>query len=129
MTVNSESDRRLATLQVERGSRLPVVRLKSAGLHPLIYRKRIAEVERGAMQGDLVEVVDEERQRVGYGLFNPKSELSLRMLSRGDDLPDEDWWRRRLADAVALRREMLRLDETTDAYRLIHAEADGLSGL
>ena len=58
----------------------------------------------GAKAGDLVEVLDEQAQRVGYGLFNPKSELSLRMLSRGDALPDEAWWRQRLVEAVTLRR-------------------------
>jgi 23S rRNA (cytosine1962-C5)-methyltransferase len=115
-------------LSVDRSSRLPIVRLKSAGLHPLVYRKRIADVERGAKPGDMVEVLD-EGGRVGYGLFNPKSELALRMLSRGDELPDEAWWGQRLSVAVNLRQEMLRLDETTDAYRVIHAEADGLSGL
>ncbi|HEY2412939.1 MAG TPA: class I SAM-dependent rRNA methyltransferase [Pirellulaceae bacterium] len=129
MSTSSESDRRLTALHVDNSSRLPVVRLKSAGLHPLVYRKRIAQVERSAKQGDLVDVVDEEGRRVGYGLFNPKSELTLRMLSRGEELPDEAWWRQRLSEAVTLRREMLRLDETTDAYRVIHAEADGLSGL
>jgi 23S rRNA (cytosine1962-C5)-methyltransferase len=108
---------------------LPAVMLKSAGLHPLVYRKRIERIDREAAVGDLVEVVDGEGQRVGYGLINPKSELALRMLSRGEELPDEAWWRRRLEEAVMLRREILRLDETTDAYRLVHAEGDGLSGL
>jgi 23S rRNA (cytosine1962-C5)-methyltransferase len=110
-------------------SRLPTVILKSAGLHPLVYRKRIARVDRNAGIGDLVEVCDQDGQRAGYGLFNPKSELALRMLSRGDELPDESWWRKRLEDAVALRREVLKLDEASSAYRLIHAEGDGLPGL
>ena len=47
----------------------------------------------------------------------------------GPELPDDARWQRRLEEAVRLRRDLLRLDETTDAYRLIHAEADGLSGL
>jgi len=76
-----------------------------------------------------VEVRDEQDQRVGYGLFNPKSELALRMLSRGDELPDEAWWQQRLKEAVTLRRDFLRLDEASDSYRLIHAEGDGLPGL
>jgi len=109
-------------------ARLPSVWLKSAGLHPLIYRKRIARVDRAAGAGDLVAVHDEQ-EHVGYGLFNPKAELSLRMLSWGNELVDENWWRARLADAVKLRREMLKLDEASDSYRLIHAEGDGLSGL
>ena len=121
MSANRESEQRGADLQIDDAGRLPAVRLKSAGLHPLVYRKRIGQVDRGAKQGDLVEVLDQDSRRVGYGLFNPKSELTLRMLSRGDDLPDEGWWKRRLEEAVRLRREMLRLDETTDAYRVVHA--------
>src|SRR5216110_3520978 len=92
-------------------ARLPFVVLKSVGLHPLVYRKRIARVDRQAAAGDLVEVRDEQGGRVGYGLFNPKSELALRMLSRGDKLPDEAWWKERLQQAVKLRREILRLDD------------------
>ena len=108
---------------------LPRISLKSVGLHPLIYRKRLTRVDREAGPGDLVEVHDEEGQQVGYGLYNPKSELALRMLSHGAEVPDEAWWRKRLEDAVRLRREILKLDEASDAYRLVHAEGDGLSGL
>jgi 23S rRNA (cytosine1962-C5)-methyltransferase len=110
-------------------ARLPALWLKSVGLHPLVYNKRIARVDREAKAGDLVEVRDSEGQQAGYGLFNPKSELALRMLSRGEELPDEAWWKARLEDAVRLRREILKLDDASDAYRLIHAEGDGLSGL
>jgi len=44
-------------------------------------------------------------------------------------MPDEDWWQHRLARAVNLRREILQLDAHTNAYRVVHAEGDGLSGL
>jgi len=98
-------------------------------LHPLVYRKRIARVDRAAAAGDLVEVHDEEGRCVAYGLYNPKSELALRILSRGEEAPDESWWKARLEEAVRLRREILKLDDGTDAYRLVHAESDGLSGL
>ena len=36
---------------------------------------------------------------------------------------------RRIDRAVALRRDMLGLDAVTDAYRVVHSEADDLSGL
>jgi 23S rRNA (cytosine1962-C5)-methyltransferase len=110
-------------------SNLPVVRVKSVGLHPLLYRKRIERAPRDVQPGDLVEVEHSDGSPAGYGLYNPKAELSLRMLSGPDELPDLAFWRRKLAAAVSLRREILRLDEATDAYRLIHAESDGLSGL
>jgi 23S rRNA (cytosine1962-C5)-methyltransferase len=117
------------SLTVAAGDKLAAVWLKSVGLHPLIYRKRIARVDREAEAGDLVEVRDGDGQRAGYGLYNPKSELALRMLSRGEEPPDEAWWRQRLEAAVKLRVEILRLNEVTDAYRLVHAEGDGLSGI
>jgi 23S rRNA (cytosine1962-C5)-methyltransferase len=110
-------------------ARLPSVRSKSVGLHPLLYRKRIERVDRDVQPGDLVEVRGGDGNLAGYGLYNPKAELALRMLSGADALPDEVFWRQRLAAAVELRREMLRLDVVTDAYRVVHAEADGLSGL
>jgi 23S rRNA (cytosine1962-C5)-methyltransferase len=103
--------------------------LKSAGLHPLIYRKRIVRVDREAGPGDLVAVREEGGERAGFGLYNPKSELALRMLSRDERVPDEAWWKGRLEDAVRLRVETLKLNEAADAYRLVHAEGDGLSGI
>ncbi len=108
---------------------LPTVRVKSVGLHPLLYRKRIERAPRDVQPGDLVEVENSDGSPAGYGLYNPKAELTLRMLSGPDELPDLDWWQKKLAAAASLRRELLRLDDVTDAYRLIHAEADGLSGL
>ena len=41
---------------------------------------------------------------------------------------DDAFWQNTLGQAVSLRRA-LRLDEATDAYRLVHSEGDGLSGL
>src|SRR5438067_8098360 len=114
---------------LEPDARLPSVMLKTVGLHPLIYRKRILKVDRDADAGDLVEVLDAEGQRAGFGLYNPKSELALRLLSRGEEVPNVAWWKARLEAAVKLRRDVLRLDDTSDAYRLVHAEGDGLSGL
>ena len=107
---------------------LPRVTAKSVGLHPLLYRKRIERIDREARPGDLVAVYAEDRL-AGYGLVNPKAEIAVRMLSWGDRRPDESWWQARLEAAVRLRREVLKLDDATDSYRIIHAEADGLPGL
>jgi 23S rRNA (cytosine1962-C5)-methyltransferase len=51
------------------------------------------------------------------------------MLSLGPQLPDETFWQSRLESALRLRRNVLRLDEVSDSYRILHAEADGLPGL
>jgi 23S rRNA (cytosine1962-C5)-methyltransferase len=108
---------------------LPVVKLRSTSAHPLIFRRMLEEEAAAARPGDLVQVVDRGGQPFGFGLYNPRSEIVVRMLSYGDQPPDEAFWHQRLARAVALRCETLALDAVADAYRIVHSEADGLSGL
>ena len=63
---------------------------------------------------------------VGQALFSDQSQITLRMLTRGDAPADLGLWRKRLQAAIAFR-ESLELDAT--AYRLVHAEADLLPSL
>ena len=79
--------------------------------------------------GDLVRVVDRDAHQVGYALYNGRSQITLRFLSRRPDAPGVEFWARRIDEAAALRRALLGLDRETDGYRVIHAEGDGLSGL
>jgi 23S rRNA (cytosine1962-C5)-methyltransferase len=104
------------------------VTVRTPTFHPLLYRKRVARSD-AARPGDWVAVYAPGDTLLGYGLYNSRSEISVRMLFPGVELPTEEHWRQKLAAAVSLRRELLQLDETTDAYRAVHAEADGLSGL
>ena len=46
-----------------------------------------------------------------------------------EDLDGWEFLRRRIAAALRLRRRTLRLEEVTDAFRIVHAEGDDLSGL
>src|SRR5215213_7163389 len=82
---------------------LPRVRVKSLSLNPTVYRKRIDEVERTARPGDLVAVHDDDERLLGYGLYNPKSEIAVRMVRFDEQLPDDAFWNDLLARAVSLR--------------------------
>jgi 23S rRNA (cytosine1962-C5)-methyltransferase len=110
---------------------LPVVAIRSAGHHPFVYRKMVAGAAGAARpsDGDLVRVVDRDGKPIGFGLWNSRSQISLRLLSPGTEPPGPAFWTERLARAVALRLQTLALDEVTNAYRVVHAEGDGLSGL
>lgn len=88
----------------------------------------IAGVDSAARPGDVVSVYDKSGRLFGRGLFNPRSRIALRMLTFDETPVDEPFWRSRLAAAVELRRT-LGLDRDADAYRLVHAEGDRLSGL
>jgi 23S rRNA (cytosine1962-C5)-methyltransferase len=77
-----------------------------------------------------VDVIDRDDTWVGRGFYNGHSRISLRMLTaRRDEAVDASFFSRRINQAVQLRREWLRLDGVSDAYRLINSEGDGLSGL
>ena len=111
------------------GVQPPSIRLRGSTWNPIIYRKRIDSIDPSAEAGGLVAVRSPEGELVGYGHYNPRAEVTVRMLSFGNRLPDEEWWNERCHAAIALRRDLLQLDNTTDAYRLIHAEGDYLSGI
>jgi 23S rRNA (cytosine1962-C5)-methyltransferase len=92
--------------------------------HPWIYRSDVAEAD--GEVGDVVRVTDRRGNFLGHAFYNPKSEITLRIAERGDAPVDERWFRGRLERALAYR-DSLEID--ADAYRLVHAEADGVPGL
>jgi 23S rRNA (cytosine1962-C5)-methyltransferase len=110
---------------------LPTMAIRASGGHTFVYRKMV-EGPIGAAapnHGDLVRVVDRDAQHLGYALYNGRSQIALRFLSRQQDPPGPEFWARRIDEAAALRRALLGLDREADAYRVIHSEGDGLSGL
>jgi 23S rRNA (cytosine1962-C5)-methyltransferase len=110
---------------------LPTIAIRAAGTHQFVYRKMLEGPVGAATpnHGDLVRVVDRHGVQLGYALWNGRSQISLRFLSRQATPPGEEFWRDRLTDAVALRTKVLDLERETNAFRVVHAEGDGLSGL
>jgi 23S rRNA (cytosine1962-C5)-methyltransferase len=110
---------------------LPTVAIRAAGTHQFVYRKMVEGPVGAATpnHGDLVRVVDRDGVHLGFALWNGRSQISLRFLSRASEPPGPDFWSRRIEEAAALRTTVLNLDRHTNAYRVIHAEGDGLSGL
>lgn len=92
--------------------------------HPWVYRSDIAEVH--ADPGGIVRVSGPRGRVLGDALFSDRSEITVRMLTRGEVRADDDLLRRRLEQAVRFR-ESLAIDAT--AYRLVHGEADLLPSL
>ena len=110
---------------------LPTVAIRAAGTHQFVYRKMVEGPVGAAApnHGDLVRVVDRDRVHLGFALWNGRSQISLRFLSRASEPPGPEFWSRRIEEAAALRSTVLNLDRDTNAYRVVHAEGDGLSGL
>jgi 23S rRNA (cytosine1962-C5)-methyltransferase len=103
--------------------------LRKPTRRPLVYAKQIVDVRGKVRPGDLVAVHADDGPPFAHGWFNPRAEIQLRIASRGTPPPDDAFWNERLRQAVSLRRNALKLEATTNAYRVIHAESDGFSGL
>jgi 23S rRNA (cytosine1962-C5)-methyltransferase len=110
---------------------LPTLAIRALGIHQFVYRKMVEGPVGAAApsHGDLVRVVDRDGQHLGFALWNGRSQISLRFLSRKEIPPGPEFWSHRIDEAVALRTTVLSLDQDTNAYRVVHAEGDGLSGL
>src|SRR5207247_4671120 len=87
-----------------------------------VYRPDIYDEPREAAA--IAHVADRRGRRDGQALYSPKSEIRLRLLTRGGEPIDAAWWEGRIRTAAALRSG---IDAT--AYRVVHAEGDGLPSI
>jgi 23S rRNA (cytosine1962-C5)-methyltransferase len=110
----------------------PWAQLKYMTFQPAIFPRLLGEVSSDARPGDLVSVFDKQGRYAGAGLFNPRAKIPLRVVCHATDVAQpvgEEYFEQAIRRAVALRREVFKLDEVTDAYRLISSDGDGMSGL
>src|SRR5437588_11238174 len=92
---------------------LPQVKLKIArrSSHPWIFQKMVEKPATRLPGGTVVDVADRDGQWVGRGFYNGHSRIALRVLTADPvEAVDEAFFARRLAQAVALRRDWLGLD-------------------
>jgi 23S rRNA (cytosine1962-C5)-methyltransferase len=93
--------------------------------HPWIFRSDVASTPTGPP--GVIQVRDTRGATLGWALWSPASEISLRLLERDPDVRiDDEWWHDQLARAVTRRAP---LAGQTTAYRLVHGEGDGLPSL
>jgi 23S rRNA (cytosine1962-C5)-methyltransferase len=107
----------------------PWAQLKYITFQPAIFPRLLGKVSPDARPGDWVSVFDKNGEPVGAGLFNPRAKIPLRVVAHGAGPIGEDYFEAAIRRAVALRRELLQLDQESDAYRLVNSDGDGLSGL
>ena len=113
-------------------SSLPSIRLKTdrAPGHPWVWSAQVHKPETRLPPGSVVDVVDAKGRFVGRGFWNGHARIALRLLTTDPaEAIDADWIAARIDHAIALRQDLLQLDRVSDAWRVVHSEGDGLSGL
>ncbi len=114
---------------------MPTVRLKARKAqpfyshHPWVLDTAIAQVDSSAVDGEVVDLVNDKGDWIARGIFNSHSRIRVRLYTwQPDEALDDEFWGQRLEDAVSLRRQ-LGLLQPRSAERIVFSEADRLSGL
>lgn len=96
--------------------------------HPWVYREAMAR-QIAPEPGTSIDVVDDDGEFVGRGLYDSDSAIALRIFTRNPDRAiDAALLAERINAAVALRERLLDLGKLGNV-RLVNAEADGLPGI
>ncbi|HWP65905.1 MAG TPA: class I SAM-dependent rRNA methyltransferase [Candidatus Limnocylindria bacterium] len=95
--------------------------------HPWIFSRAIREGLDGAEPGEPVRIVSAGGGFVAVGYANPRTTIAARVVSLDDEPLDAALVDRRVAEALALRRQLLPPDLT--AYRVLNGEGDFLPGV
>ncbi len=104
--------------------------------HPWIFSGAVARVDGNPASGETVDLLAADGQFLARAAYSPSSQIRARVWTFDpSESVDADFFRRRLKRALASRTQ-LDLSASTDdsrlptnAYRLFHAESDGLPGL
>jgi 23S rRNA (cytosine1962-C5)-methyltransferase len=113
----------------EKDRRTPWAQLKYFNYSPTIYQGMVKATSGKVKPGDLVSIYDKKGYPFGAGIFNHRAKVPLRVVYHGGGEFTEDDFLRLIDAAIDLRLDVLRLPEKTNAFRVIHSDADSLSGL
>jgi 23S rRNA (cytosine1962-C5)-methyltransferase len=95
--------------------------------HPWVIEDRYTKNWKGGEPGDIIALVNEQQKFLAVALLSPGERIVARVLSRKQRQIDQGWFEERLRQAQALRQH---IDlSTTNAYRMVNGEGDGLPGI
>jgi 23S rRNA (cytosine1962-C5)-methyltransferase len=96
--------------------------------HLWVFSNELQHVPHDIAAGETVRLLTHDNRLLGTGIYNPHSLISFRMLSRSGKVPDREFFRTKIVEALRLREKIYSPQES-NAWRLVHGESDGLPGL
>jgi 23S rRNA (cytosine1962-C5)-methyltransferase len=94
-----------------------------------VYANAVDRLEGKADPGCVVSLLDHDGRFIGRGIYNSRSQIPVRLLTRTDEPIDAAFFSRRLLAAQALRVALALPNAETTAYRWVNSEGDSLPGL
>ena len=97
--------------------------------HPWVFSGGVKQMPK-APNGSIVEVRSNADELLGYGFFAPNSQIMCRLFEFTSEpmVIDENYWKEKITRAFNYRKLFIN-PETTNIYRLIHAEGDFFPGI
>ena len=97
--------------------------------HPWVFSGAIKKIEGTPEDGNVVEVYSSTGKYLATGHYH-KGSIMVRIFSFQATQSNPGFWQNKLAQAYALRKRLgLTENPSTDCFRLVHGEGDGLPGL
>ena len=99
--------------------------------HPWVFSGAISQIVGEPAEGDIVGVFSQEGEFLAYGHYQVGS-IAVRVLSfSGEDVLGPNYWENMISRALRVRLSagLAGGDGSTNCYRLVHGEGDGLPGL
>lgn len=96
--------------------------------HPWVFSRAIKTDTSSLTDGDLVQVARHDGQVLATGHYQDGS-IKVRILAFAERQIDLDYYLEKIGQAHAYRQSLTLPSPSTDCYRLIHGEGDGLPGL
>ena len=93
--------------------------------HSWVFDNEIEKIEGESSPGEIVDVYTFKNRFLGRGYINPKSKITVRILTREREEIDREFFRRRIVDAWEYRQRLM----DTTSCRVIFGEADFLPAL
>ena len=96
--------------------------------HPWIFASAIKHVDDEPASGATVDLLTSEGYFLARASYSPISQIRARVWTFIDEPVDKEFFRGKIKAAIEVRQR-LKADSHSNAYRLLHAESDGIPGL
>src|SRR5215213_4134793 len=96
--------------------------------HPWIFSGAVQRVDDEPVSGGTVDLLSSNGKFLARAAYSATSQIRARVWTFEQELVDKEFLRKRIRSALDTRRA-LKIEEHTNASRLIYAESDGIPGL